>query len=72
MSLLYLRPMMYKATPAFHLDASSTPSQAKETATATIVKNIVMLGLQKGGKDNEFIAQANGGRRKPQFHLHLP
>ena len=36
---------MYRATPASHLDASSTPSHANETATARIVKNIVMFGL---------------------------
>lgn len=38
-------PSIYRATPAFHFEASSTPSQAKETATATTVKKIVMFGL---------------------------
>lgn len=40
-----LRPSIYRATPVFHFDASSTPSQANDTATAIKVKAIVMLGL---------------------------
>lgn len=41
-----IRPRIYSATPARHLVASSTPSQANETPTATKVKKIVMLGLK--------------------------
>lgn len=42
-----LRPSMYRATPVCHFEGSSTANQAKEIATARMVKNIVMFGLKQ-------------------------
>ncbi len=45
---VYIQPRVYRATPACHLEGSSTPSHAKDTETASKVKKIVMLGLRGG------------------------
>lgn len=47
---IHSRPRMYRTMPACHCDGSSTPSHAKDTATARIVKNMVILGLEYRGE----------------------